>query len=99
MCPTKETRNVKDQKTIESTLVGRFGQDKANELLNTYYDNFWTKQDFENCETMGLNCLRLPIWYKKWQIQNHKEIEQQNQKVYIWEKEKRNTIYQSNMLH
>lgn len=63
MCPTKETRIVKDQKTIESTLVQRFGEEKANELLNVYYDNFWTAQDFDNCQQMGLNCLRLPIWY------------------------------------
>lgn len=63
MCPTKETKTVKDQKTIESTLVTRFGEEKANELLNVYYDNFWTTQDFDNCQQMGLNCLRLPIWY------------------------------------
>lgn len=63
MCPTKETRKVKDQKTIESTLYERFGDAGANELLNTYYDNFWTEQDFDNCEKMGMNCLRLPIWY------------------------------------
>lgn len=63
MCPTKETKTVKDQKTIESTLIERFGEEKANELLNVYYDNFWTTTDFDNCQQMGLNCLRLPIWY------------------------------------
>lgn len=63
MCPTKETKTVKDQKTIESTLTDRFGQEKADELLNVYYDNFWTTKDFDNCQEMGMNCLRLPIWH------------------------------------
>lgn len=63
MCPTQETGTVQDQKTIESTLISRFGEEKANELLNVYYDNFWTIKDFDNCQEMGMNCLRLPIWY------------------------------------
>lgn len=63
MCPTAYSDNVQDQKTVESTLINRFGKDKAAELLDVYYDNFWTEKDFDNCATMGMNVIRLPFWY------------------------------------
>ncbi|MFQ9514772.1 MAG: cellulase family glycosylhydrolase [Eubacterium sp.] len=63
MCPTKSSNTIQDQKTIESTLVSRFGEEKAQELLNTYQDNFWTESDFDNCENLGMNVIRLPFWY------------------------------------
>lgn len=63
MCPTQYSDGVQDQKTVESTLVKRFGEEKAKELLNTYYDSFWTEKDFDNCADMGMNVIRLPYWY------------------------------------
>lgn len=63
MCPTQSSNTVKDQKMIEQTLVRRFGEEQAQELLNIYYDNFWTEKDFDNCAEMGMNVLRLPFWY------------------------------------
>lgn len=66
MTPTAYGPNgggVQDQKTIESTLKKRFGEEKTKELLDTYYDNFWTEEDFDNCRDMEMNVLRLPFWY------------------------------------
>ncbi len=64
MCPTKSESGIEDQKTIEDTLVSRFGETQAQELLNTYYDNFWTESDFDRCQEMGMNVIRLPLWYR-----------------------------------
>lgn len=63
MCPTRSSNVIQDQKTIEQTLVRRFGEEQAQELLDTYYDSFWTEKDFDNCAEMGMNVLRLPFWY------------------------------------
>ena len=63
MCPTRSSNTIQDQKTIEHTLVSRFGEEKAQELLNVYQDNFWTESDFDNCEKLGMNVIRLPFWY------------------------------------
>lgn len=63
MCPTQYSDYVQDQKTVESKLVQRFGEDRAAELLDVYYDNFWTEKDFDNCANMGMNVIRLPFWY------------------------------------
>lgn len=64
MCPTENSDTVKDQTSIINTLTKRFGADKARELINTYEENYWTEQDFKNCADLGLNCIRLPIWYR-----------------------------------
>lgn len=63
MCPTQSGNTVQDQKTIESTLNSRFGEEQAQELLNVYQDSFWTESDFDNCEKLGMNVIRLPFWY------------------------------------
>ena len=64
MCPTQITTNVKDQTTILSTLTSRFGAEKARNLIKTYEKNYWTDADFDNCVNLGINCIRLPIWYR-----------------------------------
>lgn len=63
MCPTQTTDNVKCQVQIVNTLISRFGEEKANELLKTYEDNYWTESDFDNCAYMGMNVIRLPFTY------------------------------------
>ncbi len=53
-----------DNYTVLTRLEERFGQEKAYELMNTYYDNFITEQDFDNIAAMGFNCIRLPFWFR-----------------------------------
>ena len=53
-----------DNYTVLTKLEERFGQEKAYELMNTYYDNFITEQDFDNIAAMGFNCVRLPFWFR-----------------------------------
>ena len=44
-------------------LTERFDRDAAFELLDIYQTNFWTSEDFDAVQALGLNCLRLPISY------------------------------------
>ena len=56
--------NIRCQKNILDTLNSRFGSEKAKNLVSAYEDNYWTTGDFENCAKLGINCIRLPIWYR-----------------------------------
>ena len=56
--------NIRCQKNILDTLNYRFGSEKAKNLISAYEDNYWTTGDFENCAKLGINCIRLPIWYR-----------------------------------
>ncbi|MBQ2052915.1 MAG: cellulase family glycosylhydrolase [Bacilli bacterium] len=44
-------------------LTERFDRDAAFELLDIYQTNFWTSEDFDAVQALGLNCLRFPISY------------------------------------
>lgn len=64
MCPTNNNGSVKDQMGILDKLTKNFGEDRARELIQIYEENYWTESDFANCKNLGLNCIRLPIWYR-----------------------------------
>ncbi len=64
MCPTDYTAYVTDQMDVIDALTYRFGADKAAELIDVYEENYWTEKDFDNCAALGMNCIRLPIWYR-----------------------------------
>ena len=63
--------------TLE-VLVDRFGEEKTNEIVKTYEDNFITESDIAQIEKLGFNCVRVPFWYRnfmtedlKWFTENH----------------------------
>ena len=41
-----------------------FGKEEAAKLIKQYQDNYITEQDFKNVAYMGLNCVRIPFWYR-----------------------------------
>ena len=61
LCPYEEAN---DNFEVISALTERFGEEKAYELLDTYYDNFITEYDFDLIKEMGFNCVRLPFWFR-----------------------------------
>ena len=65
------TNNVDDQMSIIDTLTSRFGSEKAKKLIDTYEENYWTETDFANCASLGINCLRLPVWYRNFVDENN----------------------------
>ncbi len=48
-------------------LVERFGLDKTHALMQRYRENWITEQDFKNVAELGMNVIRLPIWYRNFQ--------------------------------
>lgn len=64
MTPTNATTNVKDEEGIYAILTERFGKEKMLELVNLYQDSYWTEADFDYCKEIGVNCIRLPFWYR-----------------------------------
>lgn len=53
-----------DGEMIYDVLEERFGVEKAQELLNIFYDNWITEWDLDNIKSMGFNCVRVPFWYR-----------------------------------
>ena len=49
------------------TLVSRFGAEKTHELFKWYRSNWITETDYKNVADVGMNCVRLPIWYRNFQ--------------------------------
>lgn len=49
------------------TLERRFGEAKALELMNVWYDNFITSSDFDNMRNIGINVIRVPFGWRNLQ--------------------------------
>ena len=46
------------------TLVSRFGVDETHALFKRFRENWITETDYANVAALGMNCVRLPIWYR-----------------------------------
>ncbi|MCR5754324.1 MAG: family 16 glycosylhydrolase [Acetatifactor sp.] len=64
MTVTNNSSNVAAEIDIYRVLTERFGAEKAMELINLYQDNYFTEADFDYCKEIGMNCIRLPMWYR-----------------------------------
>lgn len=65
--------------TLE-VLTDRFGEEKTNEIIKTFEDNFITEKDIAQIEKLGFNCVRVPFWYRnfmtedlEWLTENHND--------------------------
>ena len=67
MCPNNGEDKVWGYYDTLQTLIERFGDDKASELLNTYLDNWITVSDLDYLKSLGVNCVRVPFWYRNFQ--------------------------------
>ena len=63
LCPTETGQEIA-QLDIYLTLYNRFGEEKAEELIDVFEDNWVTEQDFASIKAIGLNCVRIPFSYK-----------------------------------
>ena len=48
-------------------LVERFGLEKTHALMQQYRANWITEIDYQNVAELGMNVIRLPIWYRNFQ--------------------------------
>ncbi len=51
-------------------LLDRFGEEKTNELIKIYEDNFVTEDDIAQIEKLGFNCVRVPFWYRNFMTED-----------------------------
>ena len=63
-CPFTEPAG---EELAYQALVSRFGQDATHELFRWYRSNWITEIDYQNVADLGMNCIRLPIWYRNFQ--------------------------------
>ena len=59
--------NPAGEEGVYKTLVQRFGQEKTHELFKTYRSNWINETDYKNVADLGMNVVRLPIWYRNFQ--------------------------------
>ena len=64
MTPTGWSKGVNDEEGIFAVLEERFGKETRDELVSLYQENYWTEEDFDYCKELGMNCIRLPFWYR-----------------------------------
>ncbi|MEK8126770.1 cellulase family glycosylhydrolase [Paenibacillus filicis] len=56
--------NTPDQYTLTKTLWSRFGTDVNHELQQYYQDRWIQASDLDNIKSMGLNTVRVPIYWE-----------------------------------
>ncbi|MFF2093906.1 cellulase family glycosylhydrolase [Paenibacillus sp. NPDC058174] len=56
--------NTPDQYTLTQTLWNRFGTDGNHNLQNSYQDIWIQASDLDNIKNMGLNSVRVPIYWE-----------------------------------
>lgn len=69
MCPMDSSGALKDHHSAQETLVKRFGEDTAEDLLRTYQDNWITEKDLDRIAGYGMNVIRIPFWYRNLQTE------------------------------
>ena len=52
-----------DYRSLTQTFIERFGEEQTKELWAEYRADWWSDTDFEICENMGINVIRLPFSY------------------------------------
>jgi endoglucanase len=62
MCPM-DSSGLKDDLSARKTLIDRFGEPMADDLLSAYEDAWISEQDLDNIASMGMNVIRVPFWY------------------------------------
>jgi len=55
---------VEDDAGVRERLRVRFGRPAAEELLTLFRDSYLTEADFDLLRDMGINCVRLPFYYR-----------------------------------
>ena len=63
MTPTDTSPKIWDEMDIYTYLTEEYGEDKMWEIITAYQDAYFTEEDFDRCQELGMNCLRLPFWY------------------------------------
>jgi hypothetical protein len=52
------------EKDIWDRMAERFGEEKKLSLIRTYRAHFFTEADVQRIAESGMNCVRIPIWWR-----------------------------------
>ncbi len=63
MVPMNSTTNLPDNYSALQTLDGGFGVTNEQSLIRTFQDAWITTNDLDTIKAMGMNVVRLPIWW------------------------------------
>lgn len=61
---TGDTPNIEDEWTLRNELTRRFGAQGCEDLLHTFRGAYLQDIDFDNLSRLGMNFVRLPIYYR-----------------------------------
>lgn len=56
--------------TLE-VLEARFGAEETAALVRAYEENFITEADIAQIEALGMNCVRVPFWYRNFMTEDY----------------------------
>lgn len=70
MSPVDSSGTIKCDHSVRETLVKRFGEDTADNLLQTYQENWITGKDLDKIAAHGMNVIRIPFWYRNVQTED-----------------------------
>jgi endoglucanase len=52
------------EKEMWDTVEARFGREAKLDLIRAYRDAFFTEADVKRIADLGMNCMRLPLWWR-----------------------------------
>lgn len=55
---------IETEKDIWDLMEKRFGRDSKLSLIKTFREKFFDESDVERIAAFGMNCVRLPIWWR-----------------------------------
>lgn len=55
---------VNSEKDLWDLIGRRFGEDRKQELIRLHRETFFQEADVERIAAAGMNCLRIPIWWR-----------------------------------
>ncbi len=69
-CPVYDNKDSEPKASgsdIYNILLSRFSENDVNTLIDTYQDNWITEYDLDYLQSIGVNCVRVPFWYRNFQ--------------------------------
>ncbi len=70
MAPLHTQNNIPDEWTAWDVLTTRFGAQAAGEMIDVYRDNWIQASDLDRIKSYGMNCVRVPFWYRNFMNDN-----------------------------
>lgn len=57
-------QGIDSEKDIWDLMEKRFGPQGKHDLIRTHRENFFTEADVRRIADLGLNCIRVPVWWR-----------------------------------